>query len=157
MTTGEKESLLRQAGYFKGLSSTALKSVAEICLFKNCGKKEILFNEGQKGYLVYGCLTGAVQLYKTTEDGRQAVIKVMRPGELFGEVILFETDRYPATAETLTRCRILMLPKHQFLCLLQREEFRNEFIALLMRKQRFLAHLRIGALNGNAFDRANFA
>ncbi|MDZ7370839.1 MAG: Crp/Fnr family transcriptional regulator [candidate division KSB1 bacterium] len=106
---------------------------------KTCKKREILFNEGQKGYSIYGLLSGAVQLYKTTEDGRSSVIKVIRPGELFGEVILFETDRYPVTAEMLTTGRVFLLPKHQFLCLLRREDFCNDFFAMLMRKQRWLA------------------
>ncbi|MDZ7315818.1 MAG: Crp/Fnr family transcriptional regulator [candidate division KSB1 bacterium] len=133
------EAWFERLGYFKGLSPASSHAVAEICLLKTCKKREILFNEGQKGYSIYGLLSGAVQLYKTTDDGRPSVIKVIRPGELFGEVILFETDRYPVTAEMLTAGRVFLLPKHQFLCLLEREDFRNDFIAMLMRKQRWLA------------------
>ena len=133
------EALLQEIGYFKGIFPSSLKAVAEICLFKTCEKRELLFTEGQKGLALYGCITGAVQLYKTTEDGKQVVIKMISPGELFGEVILFEADRYPVTAEALMRSRVFLLPKHQFICLLQREDFRNDFIAMLMRKQRYLA------------------
>lgn len=135
----DKEAVLQQIGYFKGISPQSLKAVADICLIKTCQKREILFTEGQKGLSVYGCLSGAVQLYKTTQDGKQVVIKMIKPGELFGEVILFEADRYPVTAEVLVTSRLFMLPKHQFICLLQRDDFRNDFIAMLMRKQRYLA------------------
>jgi CRP-like cAMP-binding protein len=135
----DKVAILSQSGYFAGISPQSLTAVAEICLLKSCQKREILFTEGQKGLSVYGCLSGAVQLYKTSQDGRQVVIKMIQAGELFGEVILFEADRYPVTAEALATSRVFLLPKHQFICLLQREDFRNDFIAMLMRKQRYLA------------------
>ena len=135
----DKDAILRQFGYFKGISDKSRLFLAEICLFKSYEKKELLFAEGEKGYAVYCCINGRIQLHKTTPDGKEVVIKVIKPGEMFGEVILFEAQTYPVTAIALSRSQVFVMPKHQFHCLLERSDFRNDFIAMLMRKQRYLA------------------
>ncbi len=135
----DKEAILNQFGYFKDISANSRKQLADICLSKSVLKKEILFTEGEKGHSVFCCITGRIQLYKTTPDGKKVVIKVIHPGEIFAEVILFEKDRYPVTASALSRSLVFLIPKHQFHCLLERQDFRSDFIRLLMRKQRYLA------------------
>lgn len=134
----EKEKKLRQFAYFRDMSSQSRQSLADICLEKNIDKQEIIFTEGAKGYALFCCIQGQIQLSKIAQDGREIVIKVIQPGELFGEVILFETATYPVTAIALKASRLYMIPKHQFLCLLEKQDFRQDFIALLMRKQRYL-------------------
>ncbi len=136
----DKEAILKQFGYFKGISDSSRRKLAEICLAKTVEKKESLFTEGEKGYAVYCCIHGRIQLHKNTPDGREIVIKVIKPGEIFGEVILFESGIYPVTAVALTRSQVFIMPKHQFHCLLEQHDFRNDFIAVIMRKQRYLAN-----------------
>ena len=43
-----------------------------------------------------------MQLFKTSADGKEVVIKLVRAGEIFGEVVLFEQDRFPVSACALT-------------------------------------------------------
>ena len=66
------------------------------------------------------------------------MIKVIGPGELFAEAILFEQDTYPVSAVALEASLVYMLPKMQFDCLLQEPEFRNDFMTSLMNKLRYL-------------------
>ena len=84
------------------------------------------------------CAEGNIQVFKTAEDGREIVIKVLKPGEIFAEVVLFESPRYPASAMALSDSKVFLFPKHQVLCLMEREDFRTDFIRMLMRKQRYL-------------------
>lgn len=133
------QDLLRQISFFESLSEENLKALADICLTKRIAKKEILFLEGEKGVSLYILLTGNIQLYKTAPDGKEIVIKVVKTGEMFGEVILFEKSAYPVSAVALKESRALMISKHQFSCLLSHENFRNEFIGSLMEKLRYLA------------------
>ncbi len=136
----DKEAILKQFGYFKGISDSSRARLAQICLAKTVEKKEMLFTEGEKGYAVYCCINGRIQLHKNMPDGKEIVIKVIKPGEIFGEVILFESGNYPVTAVALTRSQVFLMPKHQFHCLLEQPDFRNDFIAVIMRKQRYLAN-----------------
>lgn len=131
--------LLRRISLFENLSKENIAEVVEICLPKKVRKKEILFFEEDKGYSLYILTSGRIQLFKSAPDGREVVIKVLKQGEMFAEVILFEQSTYPVSAVALQDSEVLVIPKHQFLCLLEREHFRNEFIGSLMQKMRYLA------------------
>jgi CRP/FNR family transcriptional regulator len=89
---------------------------------------------------MYLLVYGTIQLHKSTADGRDIVIRVIGPGEIFAEVVLFEEDNYPVSAVALEDCLVLMLPRQQVHCLLAEEAFRNAFISLLMKKQRHLTN-----------------
>ncbi len=77
------------------------------------------------------------------------VIKLARPGEIFGEVVLFQQDRFPVSACAITAAQVFLLPKRQFDLLLDEKEFRREFIGMLLAKQRFLTEqiFRLSALD----------
>jgi len=132
------EWILAQSDLFRSLKPEHRKKVAEICVPKALQKHEMLFQEGEKGYAVYLCAWGSIQLYKMAPSGEEIVIKVAKPGELFGELILFETDRYPVSAMALETSEVYLLPKFQFECLLEDPHFRKDFIAHLMKKLRYL-------------------
>jgi CRP/FNR family transcriptional regulator len=132
------ESYLREIELFDNFPPKTLKSLAAICQKKRINKKEILFTEGEPGRAVYYCIRGYVQLYKCDDKGRETVIKVIHGGELFGEVILFEKDFYPVTAIALNQSDLIVIPKSEFYHLLDDISFRNQFIGLLIKKQRYL-------------------
>jgi CRP/FNR family transcriptional regulator len=102
-------------------------------------KHTTLFREGEPGEAMHLLARGRVSLHKLSPDGHETVIKVIKPGEVFAEVILFEKKFYPVTAVALTDVLIFKLPRRDLLNLLRQEDFRNDFIAMLLRKQRYLA------------------
>lgn len=132
------EALLRRTDYFQGLSPGSREALAAICIRKSAKKKENLFLEGSRGAAMFLLAQGAVQLHKTTPDGKEAVIRVIKPGEIFAEVILFEKDRYPVTATALRNSVLYVIPKTRFHALLCREDFRGDFIRNLFEKHRYL-------------------
>jgi CRP-like cAMP-binding protein len=127
-----------RSDFFQGVSPKSKELLADICIPKNLSKKEVLFHEGEKGYAFYLLASGAVRLCKGSEDGRDVLIKIIGPGEPFAEVILFERDTYPVTAVAVKPSIVFLIPKQQFYGLLDNTDFRNDFISMLMRKQRYL-------------------
>ena len=131
--------LIRHAKFFSGLSESACKRLAELSCRRTVTKRDLLFMEGSEGKAVYLLTSGSIQLVKTNADGRETVIKTVKLGELFAEVILFEKSKYPVTAVACTDAEVIELPRAGFLKLLDAPDFRNEFMAMLMHKQRYLA------------------
>jgi len=131
--------LLDRAEFFRSAGRRSKELLAGICIARTAARKERLFHEGERGNALYLLASGAVSLVKTTVEGREVVIKVVQPGELFAEVILFEEDRYPVSAVAVNASRLFLLPKLRFSRLLDDGEFRNDFIGMLMKKQRYLA------------------
>jgi len=101
-------------------------------------KRTTLFHEAEPGEAMYLLARGRVSLHKLSPEGREVVIKVVGPGEVFAEAILFEKRHYPVTAVSLTDILALKLLRRDILHLLRQEDFRNDFIAMLLRKQRYL-------------------
>ncbi|MDH3345790.1 MAG: Crp/Fnr family transcriptional regulator [Kiritimatiellaceae bacterium] len=127
------------AKFFNGLSKTACEKLAKLSRRKTVEKRDILFMEGSTGNAVYLLVSGSIQLVKTNLDGKETVIKTVKQGELFAEVILFEKPRYPVTAIARSNVEVIELPRSGFLSLLNEEEFRSDFMGMLMAKQRYLA------------------
>jgi len=143
------QGVLEQSDFFRSLPAAQRRAVGAICIPKTMRRREMLFLEGDTGHSMFLMAQGVVQLFKTSPDGKEVVIKLVRPGEIFGEVVLFQGDRYPVSACALTAVQVFLLPKRQFDLLLDEEEFRREFIGMLLEKQRFLAEqiFRLSALD----------
>jgi CRP/FNR family transcriptional regulator, dissimilatory nitrate respiration regulator len=148
-------SQLEKASLFRGLSHKHLETLGTIALPKAVPKKKILFWEKEEGHFVYLLCFGLVRLYKTDRNGREIDIKLVKPGEVFGEVILFEQRTYPVSAVAVRECDILLLPRNDILCLLQNSEFRDDFIGMLLKKLRYLTgkiyHLTTGDVRERFF------
>jgi CRP-like cAMP-binding protein len=142
-------SILGSSPQFSSLPTPSRVQLAGICIPRVLAKREMLFGEGDQGSAMYLMAQGTVQLFRTAEDGREVVIRLMRPGELFAEVVLFERDDYPVSAVALVPAQVYLIPKRQFHCLLDQPGFRRDFIAGLLAKQRYLADrvYRLAALD----------
>jgi len=135
----DPRTVVDSSDFFLAATPAARAALAAICIPKVLRKREFLFHEGDRGGAMYLMAQGLVQVFRTSADGREVVIKLIGPGEIFGEVVLFERDTFPASAMALTASEILLIPKKQLQCLLDQQGFRNDFIAMLLSKQRYLA------------------
>ena len=131
--------MLDQTRFFEGISQSSKEALSKICMPCERPKQTVLFREGEPGEAMYLLVRGRICLHKLSPDGRETVIKVIKPGEAFAEVILFEQRLYPVTALALTEILVFKLLRRDLLGLLRQEDFRNDFIAMLLRKQRYLA------------------
>lgn len=133
------EAFIERSDFFRGANKASRQLLADICIPKNISKNGTLFHEGEEGESFYILASGAVGLYKGVDDGREVVIKIVKPVEPFAEVILFERTTYPVTAIAIKDSLLFIIPRKQFLLLLDNSDFRNDFITILMMKQRYLA------------------
>ncbi len=75
---------------------------------------ERLFSEGDGGDKLYVVLDGKIKLTRTSADGRENLLSVLGPGEMFGELSLFDPRARTQTATALTDTRLAALD-HQAL------------------------------------------
>jgi len=134
----ELQELLRQQDLFRGLDGAALAALADEGRRQTLAPGEALFWEEDEGADFYLLLSGTVRLFKTAPDGREITVKLVRPGEMFAEVILFESDRYPVSATAAVPSEVLAVPRRRFLHLLADPAVRRRFVAGLMQKMRYL-------------------
>ncbi|GHD31854.1 MULTISPECIES: Crp/Fnr family transcriptional regulator [Nocardiopsis] len=98
----EVNEVLRKAPLFEALDeedAAALRSsVSEVRL----GRGQTLFNEGDEGDRLYVILSGKVKLTRTAVDGRENLLGVLGPSEMFGELSLFDPRPRTASAVAVT-------------------------------------------------------
>jgi CRP/FNR family transcriptional regulator, dissimilatory nitrate respiration regulator len=124
---------------FEGLPHRSLVQLNNIERSRVIPKGSVLFTEGNEGDAVFILDSGAIKLFRTSEEGRETVVHVVRPGELFAEVVLFGRPTYPVTAEAIAVSRVRSLSVKGLRKLLEEEQFRLDFFANIMDKLRLLA------------------
>jgi CRP/FNR family cyclic AMP-dependent transcriptional regulator len=68
-----------------------------------------LFNEGDPGDKLYVVTEGKIKLGRSAADGRENLLAVLGPGEMFGELSLFDPGPRTATATAVTDTTVLGL------------------------------------------------
>ena len=116
-----------------------LKSLRTAGSIKNMSHGELLFTEGEPGNYFYLLIDGGIRLFKTSTAGQEVDIRLVKPGEIFAEVIIFERDIYPVSAIAVMPSIVFAVNRMVFNDLLTDKSFRKKFIINLMQKQRYLA------------------
>lgn len=80
---------------------------------RNVVKGEVLFAEGEPGDRMYVIVEGKVKLGQTSVDGRESLLAVLGPAEMFGELSLFDPGTRTSTATALTDAIVLGLGNDQ--------------------------------------------
>ena len=138
--------VIRGSPFFQGLSRDETRRLAELSRTAELKRREVLFRENEPGEALYLLERGCVQLFKSGRDGTETVIRTVQPDEIFAEVILFEAHRYPVTARAVVDSRVMAFARSGFLRLLDEARFRDDFVAGLMEKLRYLSG-RVRALS----------
>lgn len=134
----DNTALFHSIPLFVNISAAGKQALAGICNSKRFKKKELLFLEGDEGVSLFILLRGSVQLFKVTPEGKEVVIKIVKPGEMFAEVVLFRESTYPVNARALQDSTLLAIPRRRFITLLENSTFRDDFISNLLERLRFL-------------------
>lgn len=92
---------LRNIHLFVDLSTEQLEQVANLVIERKYQRGRIIFMENEPGEAVYLLKKGRVKVFKQDEDGREHILHYINPGEVFGEVVLFDGGDYPACTEVV--------------------------------------------------------
>ena len=93
---------LMQAPLFSALDAEAAVALRASMTEKRVPRSGVIFSEGEPGDRMYVVLDGKVKLGQTSPDGRESLLAVLGPGEVFGELSLFDPGPRTATATAVT-------------------------------------------------------
>ncbi len=83
-------------------------------LGKSYDAGDVLVRQGEVGDCMFVLQEGEVEVLKS-EDGREAVVDVLKAGEMFGEMAIIEKQVRSATVRAITHVRVLTIDKKTFL------------------------------------------
>ncbi len=126
-----------QSPLFASLDSEAASALRSSMTEQSTPRGTVIFSEGEIGDHMYVIVEGKVKLGHASPDGRESLMAVLGPGEIFGELSLFDPGPRTATATALTDARILALGNtslHPWLA--GRPEVAEALLAALARRLR---------------------
>ncbi len=76
--------------------------------------REFIAVEGEpcRGFFVL--LSGRARIFRSGADGREQILRLLAPGDTFGEVPVFDGGPNPATVEALDTCDVALVPSAAF-------------------------------------------
>ena len=91
------DDVVRQAPLFAALDEEAAKALQSTMTRVEVPRGEAVFHEGDRGDRLYVIVEGKVKLGRASGDGRENLLAVLGPGEMFGELSLFDPGPRNAT------------------------------------------------------------
>ncbi len=141
---------LSEVQILSSLSARQLQSVAKLTRVRKYRKDNILFFEGEEPENFFILLEGRLKLYKAGPKGAEVVLHNFNAPMMIAEMAVIENHNFPATAQFQTDGVIGILPKGEFMGLMQSDsELSFALIRSLTKKIKTLE----GTINKNlVFD-----
>jgi CRP/FNR family transcriptional regulator len=100
-TSEEMIALLHGVPAFSALADEDLIQVVDVTVPRTFGAGEVVFREGDSGDTCYVVRLGQARAVREHSDGRSITLATFGPGEIFGELSMFDEERRSATIEAV--------------------------------------------------------
>jgi len=91
-----------------------------------------IFAKGDPGTGLMAVLWGSVKISVPTADGREAVLNIINPGEIFGEMALLDGRSRSADAVAMDDCELMVIDRRDFIPFLREQpDIALKFIEIL--------------------------
>jgi CRP/FNR family transcriptional regulator len=104
---------LRLLPCLSGLRDDDLQAIERMARIRRCKKNEVLFEETEGAKFFFIVIKGSVKLYKTSSEGKELIIKIMRQGDYFCCAPLY-CGIYPVNAITMEESDLIVIPSEDF-------------------------------------------
>jgi CRP/FNR family transcriptional regulator len=133
---------------FQGLSENQLNEIKKIVVNRHYTKGELIFSEGDHGDGFYVVAGGMIKIFKMSIEGKEHIMRIVGPGESFGQVSVYAGRTFPAGAQAISKSHLLFLPRSTFVGLItQNPSLALSMLASLsMRLREFTVHVERLAL-----------
>lgn len=101
--------VLKQAPLFRELDGEAAAALATAMSPIMLRRGAVLFHEGDKGDQLYVVVSGKVKLGRSGSGGRENLLAVLGPGQMFGELSVFDPGPRSTTATAVTPAELRCL------------------------------------------------
>lgn len=129
-----KDCMVRQKGLFYSLLNDQKEKISCIMSINRYRKKQILFLEGNSSHYIYAIRSGTVKIYKTDEDGKAHILRILNDGDLLAFDAIY-SSKYSYSAEAIEDSEICMMRKVDFMTLLKKDaDLSIEIIKILTRE-----------------------
>ena len=104
---------MRRAPLFATIDQETAESLIAQMTSARLERGDVLFHEGDQGDRLYVIGEGKIKLGRTSSDGRENLLAILGPGEMFGELSLFDPGPRTATATAVAETQVVSMSHDQ--------------------------------------------
>ncbi len=101
ITSSETIELLHRVPVFSTLAEDDLRRVAEVAVPRRFQSGQVVFRDGDESDTCYIVRSGHARAVREHSDGRSITLATFGPGDIFGELAMFDNESRSATVDTL--------------------------------------------------------
>jgi CRP/FNR family transcriptional regulator len=142
MTQEDFASIVRGASFFEGLDTGDIEAFMQMSVLKRFQPGQLIFNRGDPGTGLYVLTEGRVRIFVSGNGAKEQLLRVLLPGDSFGEAGIFLEHGYPSTAQALDKSSACFFPGDAIRRrIAERPPLASNFLRILALKLADFAHL----------------
>lgn len=136
--SSNKLSVLRKHPYFTDLAPEAFEQLFRYAKLTTYKRGATICSKGDPGNSLFAVISGTIKISVSSPDGRNAILNLIGPGEVFGEMSVLDGQPRSADATANTNCEIFVIDRRDFLPFVRSQPtLAMKFIELLCAKLRW--------------------
>src|SRR5689334_8647233 len=137
MPSKDVAAFLRQRPVFAGIPAREIDALVAVALEESHRARAYIFMEGDPARWFYLVRSGHVKIVRHSKTGKDVVLELLGPGEVFGGVAVIEKRPYPAAAQAIDATVVLKVPAAPIIALGDRHpSFVREMALMIGRRLR---------------------
>ena len=133
---------LNNIPYFHGLDAAELDSISKVVVEKTVDRGEMILLEGEPARALYFVFSGVVKTFKTSAEGKEQILHIVRPGESFSDVPVFDGGINPCSAQAMAPVVLYEIKRSDLEAMLRKHpQFALNVISVLASRARHLVSL----------------
>src|SRR5215831_13003221 len=118
--SNEARHLLGKCALFSGLSPDERAAIAARARMRTYRAGETVFTMGSPGDQMMALLSGTIRISVPSSDGKELFLAIIEPGEMFGELAVFDGKERSADAIAESMCTLAILDRNDILSFFER-------------------------------------
>jgi CRP-like cAMP-binding protein len=128
----DKLAPLRNHPLFREFPPAVIEHFGTYMTRRSVRRGATIFSKGDPGTGLMAVLWGSVKIGVPTADGREAVLNIINPGEIFGEIALLDGRPRTADAAAMEDCELMVIDRRDFIPFLREQpDIALKFIEIL--------------------------
>jgi CRP/FNR family transcriptional regulator len=146
MSSKDVAAFLRRRPVFAGVPAREIDALAALTVEETHRARGYIFMEGDESRWFYLVKSGHVKIVRHSKTGKDVVLELLGPGEVFGGVAVIEKRPYPAAAQATESTVVLKIPADPMTALAERHPAFIKEMALMIGRRLRAAHDSVKSL-----------
>jgi len=131
------DDVLLRAGIFQGVEPSAISALRADLLSETFSKGDTIIREGEQGDSLYIITSGKVKLSRKAPDGRENLLSILGPSDMFGELSIFDPGPRTSSAVCVTEVSVQSMNREALKrWIAERPEISDQLLRVLARRLR---------------------